>query len=59
MTHIYNINTGKRRKKDNISYPIRNSNIKGTKGLKFSLEENIQIHQLLLNSPLEMKEIAK
>ena len=36
MTHIYNINTGKRRKKDNIKYPIRTSNTKGTKGLKFS-----------------------
>ena len=36
MTHIYNINTGKRRRKDNIKYPIRTSNTKGTKGLKFS-----------------------
>ena len=59
ITHIYNINTGNRRKRDNISYPIRPSNAKGTKGLKFSSEENQQIHNLLLNSPKEMKQIAK
>lgn len=36
MTHIYNINTGRRRRQKNINYPIRPSNTKGTKGLKFS-----------------------
>ena len=36
LTHIYNINTGKRRRQENIVYPIRPSNVKGTKGLKFS-----------------------
>ena len=59
MTHIYNINTGKRRKRDNITYPIRPNNIKGTKGLKFSSEENKEIHDLLLYSPKEIKQIAE
>ena len=40
MTHVYNINTGKRRKRENLKYPIRPNNIKGSKGLKFSQEEN-------------------
>ena len=53
MTHIYNINTGKRRKRDGINYPIRPNNVAGTKGLKFSPEENMEIHNLLLNSPKE------
>lgn len=39
MTHIYNINTGARRKRDDLEYPIRKSNTKGTRGLKFSPEE--------------------
>ena len=59
MTHIYNINTGKRRKKDNLVYPIRQSNTKGTKGLKFSPEENLQIHNLLKNTDLTLKEIGE
>ena len=45
MTHIYNINTGKRRKRDDLQYPIRQSNTKGTRGLKFSQEECEKIHQ--------------
>lgn len=44
ITHIYNINTGKRRKKDNLNYPIRSNKVKGTKGLKFSQEECKIIH---------------
>lgn len=58
MTHIYNINTGKRRKRDNLEYPIRKSNTKGTKGLKFSPEENKEIHKLLLETTLTFEEIA-
>lgn len=59
MTHIYNINTGNRRKRDNIKYPIRPSNVVGTRGLKFSPEQNLEIHELLLNSHKDFKEIAK
>ena len=59
MTHIYNINTGNRRKRDNIQYPIRPSNVVGTRGLKISPEQNIEIHHLLLNTPKEFKEIGE
>lgn len=59
MTHIYNINIGNRRKRDNIQYPIRPNNIVGTKGLKLSPEQNIEIHHLLLNTPKEFKEIGE
>lgn len=59
LTHIYNINTGQRRKKDNINYPIRKSNIKGTKGLKFSPEENLRIHEILLNTYKTYEQIAQ
>ena len=59
MTHIYNINTGKRRKRDDLQYPIRQSNTKGTKGLKFSQEECKKIHQEILSNKKTFKEIAK
>lgn len=59
LTHIYNINTGKRRKRDNIKYPIRPSNVKGTKGLKFSPEECKQIHEIILKNDKTFKEIGK
>lgn len=60
LTHIYNINIGKRRKRDNIEYPIRPSNTKGTKGLKFSLEECEEIHKYILNNPEKtLAEIAE
>ena len=60
LTHVYNINTGNRRKRDNIEYPIRNSKTKGTKGLIFSQEEVKQIHEYILNNPLKkFKEIAE
>ena len=59
MTHIYNINTGNRRKRDNIQYPIRPSNVVGTRGLKISPEQNIEIHHLLLNTSKEFKEIGE
>ena len=48
ITHIYNINMGKRRAKENVEYPIRKSNSKGTRGLKFSQEENEKIHLIIL-----------
>ena len=44
LTHIYNINIGARRFRSEINYPIRPSNTKGTKGLKFSQLECEQIH---------------
>lgn len=59
MTHVYNINTGNRRKRDDIQYPIRPSNAAGTRGLKFSPEQNIEIHNLLLKTHKEFKEIAE
>ena len=58
MTHIYNINTGKRRKRDNLEYPIRASNTKGTKGLKFSVAECEEIHNLLKNTQMAYEELA-
>ena len=57
--HIYNINSGARRKRDSENYPIRPSNVKGTRGLKFSQDEVIKIHELLLTSNRTMKDIAK
>ena len=59
LTHVYNINTGKRRHFDDIDYPIRPNNIVGTRGLKFSQQQNKEIHDLLLNTHKEIKEIAK
>ena len=60
LTHIYNINIGARRKKENFKYPIRENNVKGTKGLKFSPEECIEIHEFILNNPtIKFTEIAK
>lgn len=58
MTHIYNINSGNRRKQKYEKYPIRESNEKGTRGLKLTPQQNIEIHYLLLHSHKEMKEIA-
>ena len=59
MTHIYNINTGNRRKRSDIIYPIRSSKTKGTKGLKFNQEECKQIHQEILKNDKNFKEIGK
>ena len=59
ITHVYNINTGNRRKRDNIQYPIRPNNVAGTRGLKFNPQQNIEIHNLLLNTHKEFKEIAE
>ena len=60
ITHISNINTGDRRKRDDISYPIRPSNTKGVRGLKFSSDECVTIHQYIINNPtVSFKDIAK
>ena len=59
MTHIYNINTGNRRKRDGLVYPIRPSNTVGTKGIKFTAEENFKIHKMIIETNKEFKEIAK
>lgn len=59
MTHIYNINTGRRRKQEDIDYPIRPSTVKGTKGLKFSQEECEKIHEEILNSNKTFSQIGK
>lgn len=59
MTHIYNINTGKRRKKEDLKYPIRKPNTKGTRNIKFSQEECIKIHEEILKNNKTFKEIAK
>lgn len=58
LTHIYNINVGKRRLQPNITYPIRKNNVKGTKGLKFSPEQAELIHQALLNSNKDFKQLS-
>lgn len=59
MAHIHNINTGKRRKRDNLNYPLRSSDAKGTKGLKFSQEECYNIHLEILNTKKTFKQIAE
>ena len=59
MTHIYNINTGKRRKRENLKYPIRESNTKGTRNIKFSQEECVKIHEEILKNNKTFKDIAK
>lgn len=59
LTHVYNINTGQRRKRDNIEYPIRSSLAKGNRGLKFSQEEVKEIHEYIINNPdITYKEIG-
>lgn len=58
LTHIYNINIGARRKKDNINYPIRPSNTKGTKGLKFNPDEILKIHDVIIYTKKTYKEIG-
>lgn len=59
LTHVYNINIGTRRKRDNLIYPIRSPNIKGTKGIKLTPEENIKIHDLILHTEKNFAEIGK
>lgn len=59
FTHIYNINIGARRRQEDVVYPIRSSNSKGTRGIKFSQEEVLQIHEELKNSSLSINELAK
>ena len=59
MAHISNINTGKRRKRDGLNYPIRKANTQGSKGLLFSPDECIQIHELLKTTEMAYEEIAE
>lgn len=59
LTHIYNINTGQRRKRSNIQYPIRPKNAKGSKGIKFDSQENKAIHEMIINSSYSLKQIAE
>lgn len=60
LTHVYNINIGQRRKRDNLTYPIRSSLEKGTKGLKFSQKEIKEVHEYIINNPKEkLVDIAK
>lgn len=59
LTHIYNINIGARRHRDNLNYPIRPSNTKGTKNLKFSPEECQLIHEEILKQDKNLKELGK
>lgn len=59
LTHIYNINTGKRRPQKNMKYPIRSNKTKGTKGLKFSPEECELIHQEVLKKDKTLKELGE
>lgn len=59
MTHIYNINIGARRKRDDLTYPIRRPNSKGTKGLKLTQEQNLEVHNMLKNTKKTFKEIGK
>ena len=59
LTHIYNINKGTRRQQPNMVYPIRPSNTKGTQGLKFNPSEIEIIHQEILNSNKNFKELGQ
>lgn len=58
LSHISNINKGNRRKRDELSYPIRKVNAKGSKGIKFSEEQCQQIHKMILESNKTFTEIA-
>ena len=58
QTHLYNINIGARRPQPNLEYPIRKSNVKGTKGLKFGVDEIKAIHYELKNGNKTFKELA-
>ena len=59
FTHISNINQGKRRPRDDINYPIRAANTKGTRGLKFSPEECKKIHERILDNDKTFKELGE
>lgn len=59
LTHIYNINTGKRRPLKNINYPIRSSKTKGMRGLKFSQDECKIIHEEILKNDKNLSELGR
>lgn len=58
FTHIYNINIGERRFREDINYPIRPKNTVGTKGIIFSQEQVLEIHKLLAETKISMNKIA-
>lgn len=59
IAHISNINKGNRRKHEEITYPIRQENVKGSKGLKFSQDDCLQIHMEILKNDKSFTDIAK
>lgn len=59
LTHIYNINIGERRFKEDIKYPIRDKNAVGSKGILFSKEQILQIHNMLAHTDISMNKIAQ
>lgn len=59
FTHIYNINIGARRKQKDVIYPIRPDGVKGSRGIRFSQEEVLEIHEKLKNSTISINNIAK
>ena len=59
MTHIYNINIGARRKRDDERYPIRENTVVGTRGIIFTKQQVSEIHNLLKNTNLSINNIAR
>ena len=58
--HISNLNTGNRRKRDDVIYPIRQFDDVGSKGRKLSREQVDEIIYKLKNNPeLSQKEIGR
>lgn len=58
ITHLYNLNYGLRRRKENIIYPLRDENYL-TRGQKLTLIEVEQIKETLKNTKTPIKEIEK
>lgn len=58
MTHLYNLNHGLRRRRENLTYPLRNENYL-TRGQKLTLEETKQIKDILKNTRIPMREIEE
>lgn len=59
ITHIHQINYGKRRALSEITYPIRNPNYKGYMGIRFSQDEAKEIALLIKNSKISFRKICK
>jgi len=58
ITHLYNLNYGLRRRKENVIYPLRDENYL-TCGQKLTLIEVEQIKDILKNTKTPIKEIEK